>query len=130
MVSLTSYIYLGTAIVLEVIGTSALQASQQFTKPWFVALMAGSYLAAFFFMSKVLREMPVGLVYAIWSGLGIVLISAVGWVVFKQKLDIPAIIGLGLIVAGVIVVNVFSKLLRRTHVLTLWGQGRRQVCPL
>lgn len=109
MVSLTSYVYLGAAIVLEVIGTSALQASQQFTKPWFVALMAGSYLAAFFFMSKVLREMPVGLVYAIWSGLGIVLISAVGWVVFKQKLDIPAIIGLGLIVAGVVVVNVFSK---------------------
>lgn len=109
MVSLSSYVYLGTAIVLEVIGTSALQASQQFTKPWFVALMASSYLAAFFFMSKVLREMPVGLVYAIWSGLGIVLISAVGWVVFKQKLDIPAIIGLGLIVAGVVVVNVFSK---------------------
>ncbi|MDY0009296.1 MAG: multidrug efflux SMR transporter [Bdellovibrionales bacterium] len=109
MLPFHSYAYLGAAIVLEVIGTSALQASQQFTKPWFVSLMAGSYLAAFFFLSKVLRDMPVGLAYAIWSGLGIVLISLIGFFVFKQKLDMPAILGLGLIVAGVVVVNVFSK---------------------
>nr|WP_237182360.1 multidrug efflux SMR transporter [Roseomonas marmotae] len=96
------------AIVLEVIATSALQASQQFTRPWPTAVMALGYLAAFFFLSLALRGIPVGIAYAIWSGLGIVLISAVGWVVFGQKLDMPAIIGLGLILAGVLVVNLFS----------------------
>jgi small multidrug resistance pump len=98
-----------TAIILEVIGTSALQASQQFTKPWPVALLVVSYVGAFYCMSLALRTMPVGIVYAIWSGLGIVLISLVGLIVYGQKLDLPAICGLGLIVAGVIVVNVFSK---------------------
>lgn len=109
MIPLHAYAYLGAAIVLEVIGTSALQASQQFTKPLYTLIMACSYLAAFFFLGKVLRDMPVGLAYAIWSGLGIVLISLVGLFVFKQKLDMPAILGLGMIVAGVVVVNVFSK---------------------
>lgn len=109
MIPLHSYLYLGAAIVLEVVGTSALQASQQFTKPWAVAVMAVSYLSAFYFLSKVLRDMPVGLAYAIWSGLGIVLISLVGWLAFRQKLDVPALLGMGMIVAGVVVVNVFSK---------------------
>ncbi|MBO1074752.1 DMT family transporter [Roseomonas marmotae] len=103
-----SYLPLLAAIVLEVIATSALQASQQFTRPWPTAVMALGYLAAFFFLSLALRGIPVGIAYAIWSGLGIVLISAVGWVVFGQKLDMPAIIGLGLILAGVLVVNLFS----------------------
>ncbi|MFC7551568.1 DMT family transporter [Pseudoroseomonas wenyumeiae] len=104
-----TYLPLLAAIVLEVIATSALQASQQFTRPWPTLLMALGYLGAFFFLSLALRGIPVGIAYAIWSGLGIVLISAVGWVVFGQKLDLPAMIGLGLILAGVLVVNLFSS---------------------
>ncbi|WP_439817227.1 DMT family transporter [Zavarzinia sp. CC-PAN008] len=107
--ALTTYLALMLAIVLEVIGTSALQASQQFTRIWPVLLMAVCYAGAFYLMSIAMRAMPVGIVYAIWSGLGIVLISLVGVVVFKQALDLPAMIGLGLIVAGVLVVNLFSK---------------------
>lgn len=103
------HLALGVAIVLEVIGTSALQASQQFTRPLPTLLMAASYLGAFYFLSHTLRAIPVGIAYAIWSGLGIVLISLAGLILFKQRLDLAAVIGLGLIVAGVIVVNVFSK---------------------
>nr|WP_302466795.1 SMR family transporter [Pseudoroseomonas wenyumeiae] len=106
---LRTYLPLLVAIVLEVIATSALQASQQFTRPWPTLLMALGYLGAFFFLSLALRGIPVGIAYAIWSGLGIVLISAVGWVVFGQKLDLPAVIGLSLILAGVLVVNLFSS---------------------
>jgi small multidrug resistance pump len=106
---LRTYLPLLTAIVLEVIATSALQATQQFTRPWPTLLMALGYLGAFFFLSLALRGIPVGIAYAIWSGLGIVLISAVGWVGFGQKLDLPAMIGLGLILAGVLVVNLFSS---------------------
>lgn len=106
---LRTYLPLLAAIVLEVIATSALQASQQFTRPWPTLLMALGYLGAFFFLSLALRGIPVGIAYAIWSGLGIVLISAVGWVGFGQKLDMPAMIGLGLILAGVLVVNLFSS---------------------
>ena len=109
---LRTYLPLLAAIVLEVIATSALQASQQFTRPWPTLLMALGYLGAFFFLSLALRGIPVGIAYAIWSGLGIVLISAVGWVVFGQKLDLPAVIGLGLILAGVLVVNIFSSTAR------------------
>lgn len=100
---------LGGAIVFEVVGTSFLQASQQFTKPWPTLGMVICYGAAFFLLTHVLRSIPVGLAYAIWSGLGVVLISLVGVVVFKQKLDLPAILGLVLIVGGVVVINVFSK---------------------
>lgn len=102
-------IALGVAILLEVVGTSALQASQQFTKPLPTALMAVSYLGAFYCLSIALKVFPVGIAYAIWSGLGIVLISIVGLLLFQQKLDLPALCGLALIVAGVVVVNVFSK---------------------
>jgi small multidrug resistance pump len=109
---LRSYLPLLAAIVLEVIATSALQASQQFTRPWPTLLMAMGYLGAFFFLSLALRGIPVGIAYAIWSGLGIVLISAVGWIVFGQKLDPPAMAGLGLIIAGVLVVNLFSSTAR------------------
>jgi small multidrug resistance pump len=102
------YLPLLAAILLEVLATSALQASQQFTRPWPTALMAIGYLAAFYCLSLALRGIPVGIAYAIWSGLGIVLISAVGWVVFGQRLDLPAILGIGLILAGVLVVQLFS----------------------
>lgn len=104
-----SYLYLGIAIIAEVIGTSALKSSEGFTNFWpSVAVILGS-AAAFFFLSLVLKTIPVGVAYAIWSGLGIVLISIVGAVLFKQTLDLAAIIGMLLIVTGVIVMNLFSS---------------------
>ena len=99
---------LALAIALEVVGTSLLQRSAQFTRLWPTVGMAVCYLASFYLLSLALRTMPLGIAYAIWSGMGIVLVSAIGLVAFGQKLDTPAITGLGLIVAGVIVVNLFS----------------------
>src|SRR6218665_2528610 len=109
MASPAVYALLFAAIVLEVIGTTALQMSQQFTRVGPTVLLVACYAAAFYFLSLTLRVIPVGIAYAIWSALGIVLISAVGFVYFKQRLDTPALIGLGLIIAGVLVVNLFSK---------------------
>jgi small multidrug resistance pump len=102
------YIALFAAIIAETIGTSALQASQQFTRLWPSVLVVVSYAVAFYLLSIALKAMPVGVVYAIWSGLGIVLIAIAGFVIFGQKLDLAAIIGLGLIIAGVTVLHVFS----------------------
>lgn len=104
-----TFFYLIVAIVLEVIGTSALQASEQFTRPKPLILTALGYAASFYFLSLVLRAMPVGIAYAIWSGLGVVLITLVGLVWFGQKLDTAAVIGLGLIIAGVGTINLFSS---------------------
>lgn len=104
-----AYGALGVAIVLEVIGTTMLQKSEQFTRLAPTLAMAFCYLGAFYFLSIVLKTMPVGLAYAIWSGLGIVLISIIGYVLFGQKLDLAALIGLGFIIAGVVIVNLFSK---------------------
>src|SRR5690606_15891567 len=104
-----TYGALSIAIVLEVIGTTMLQKSEQFTRLVPTLTLAVCYLSAFYFLSIVLKSMPVGLAYAIWSGLGILLISIIGYVMFDQKLDLAAIIGLGLIVLGVIIVNGFSK---------------------
>ena len=104
-----TYLPLALAIAFEVVGTSALQASQQFTKPLPTIIMGLCYLAAFYCLSLALRAIPVGVAYAIWSGLGVVLISIVGLVLFNQKLDLPAIAGLTLIVVGVLVINLFSK---------------------
>lgn len=104
-----TYVYLFIAIVAEVIATSSLKASESFTRVWPALLTVTGYGVAFFFLSLVLRNMSTGVAYAIWSGVGIVLISVVSWVFFKQKLDLPAIIGLALIIAGVLVVNLFSK---------------------
>lgn len=106
---LSLYWPLLVAILFEVVATSALQASAQFTKPLPTAIMVIGYLGAFYFLSLTLRHIPVGIAYAIWSGLGIVLISLIGLFLFKQRLDIPAIIGLVFIVTGVIIINVFSK---------------------
>jgi small multidrug resistance pump len=97
------------AICLEVTGTAALQASQQFTRLWPTVLMACCYAGSLFLLSVTLKVMPVGIAYAIWSGVGIVLIALIGYAVFGQKLDMPAVMGLALIVAGVVVVNVFSN---------------------
>jgi small multidrug resistance pump len=106
---MTAYVYLGIAIVAEIIATSALKASDGFSRLGPSLLTVLGYAVAFYFLSLTLRAIPVGIAYAIWSGLGIVLISAVGWIWFRQALDIPALIGLGLIVAGVVVVNAFSR---------------------
>jgi small multidrug resistance pump len=106
---MTTYIYLLTAVVFETIGTSALQASEQFTRPGPLIITAVCYVTTFYFLSLALRGMPVGVAYAIWSGLGIVLIALIGLVWFGQKLDTPALVGLGLIIAGVAVINLFSN---------------------
>ena len=104
-----TYLFLLAAIVAEVIGTSALKAANGFTNPLPSLVVAVGYAAAFYFLSLTLRTMPVGVAYAIWSGLGIVLISIVGWVVYRQTLDVPALVGMALIVSGVIVINAFSR---------------------
>ncbi|OQP85626.1 QacE family quaternary ammonium compound efflux SMR transporter [Rhizobium rhizosphaerae] len=109
MSPLTLYSILVIAIVFEVLGTSALQAAQHFSRFWPTVMVVVCYGIAFFCLSYTLRAIPVGIAYAIWSGLGIVLVSLVGFVVFRQTLDLPAILGLGLIIAGVLVLNLFSK---------------------
>ncbi|GAB4000609.1 SMR family transporter [Spirosoma daeguense] len=103
------YLYLLIAIIAEVVATSALNASNQFTKfiPGLITLIG--YGVAFYFLSLTLRSMPIGIVYAAWSGVGIVLVALVGVVVFKQVPDLPAIIGMALIIAGVLVMNLLSK---------------------
>lgn len=105
----TTWVALLAAIGFEVVGTTLLQKSEQFTRPWPTLGLAVCYLAAFYLLSLALRQMPVGIAYAIWSGLGVVAISMIGMVLFRQKLDVPAIMGLTMIVGGVIVINVFSK---------------------
>ena len=104
-----NYLYLVVAVIAEVVATSALAASHGFTKPMPSLVTVVGYGIAFYLLSLILRTIPVGIVYAVWSGLGIVLIAAVGAIWFRQSLDLPAVIGLGLILAGVVVVNVFSK---------------------
>lgn len=106
---MNAYLTLAVAIVAEVIATSALKASEGFTKLGPTAVVAVGYGVAFYFLSLTLRSMPVGIAYAVWSGAGIVLISAVGWFAFGQKLDFWAVTGMGLIVTGVLVVNVLSS---------------------
>lgn len=104
-----SYIYLAVAIVAEVIATSFLKQSDGFSKPLPTLIMAIGYLVAFYFLSLTLRQVPTGIAYAIWSGVGIVLIAGIAWIVQGQKLDAAAMVGMGLIIAGVIVMNVWSK---------------------
>lgn len=103
------YIYLFFAVLAETIGTSALQASQQFTRLWPSVLVVVSYAVAFYLLSLTLRYMPVGIMYAVWSGFGIMLIALIGWLVFGQVLDLPAVLGIGLILAGIVIIQVFSK---------------------
>lgn len=107
--SLLVYGSLAAAIVLEVIGTTFLQKSEQFSKLVPTAAMVLFYVASFYLLSQALKGLPLGIAYAMWSGLGIVLTAAVGLLVFKQSLDMPALAGMGLIIAGVVVMNVFSN---------------------
>ncbi|MBL0374520.1 QacE family quaternary ammonium compound efflux SMR transporter [Rhizobium sp. KVB221] len=103
------YLYLAAAIVAEVIATSALAKTDGFTNLWPSLLSVAGYTVAFFLLSLVTRTMPVGIVYAVWSGAGIVLVAMAGWLLFGQKLDLAAIIGLAMIVAGVLIINLLSK---------------------
>ncbi|WP_334181616.1 DMT family transporter [Novosphingobium sp.] len=104
-----NYLYLAIAIVAEVIATSFLKQSEGFARPVPTAIMAAGYIVAFYCLSLALRGIPTGVAYAIWSGVGIVLIAAIAWLFQGQKLDTPAMAGMGLIIAGVLVMNLFSK---------------------
>jgi small multidrug resistance pump len=102
-------IYLLLAIVFEVIGTSFLKQSDGFSRLWPTLGTIAGYVATFYFLGLALKDIPVGIAYAVWSGLGIVLIAAIGLFIFGQKLDFWAIVGLGLILAGVVVINTLSQ---------------------
>jgi small multidrug resistance pump len=104
-----TYLYLAIAIVAEVIATSFLKSCDGFTRLWPSIVVLVGYAFAFYFLSLTLRSLSVGIVYAIWCGAGIVLVSIIAWSFFGQKLDVPAIIGIVLIIAGVAVINLFSK---------------------
>ena len=103
------YLYLVLAIILEVIGSSFMKASDGFTKVLPSVIVVVAYLICFYLLSLTLKFFPLGVVYAIWGGLGIVLTAIVSVTVFKQSMDLPAIIGVVMIVVGVLVMNVFSK---------------------
>ena len=103
-----TWIILSVAIAFEVVATSALKETQGFTRllPSIIAIVG--YGLAFYFLSLTLKVLPVGIMYAIWSGAGIVLVAIVGWLLFRQTLDVPALIGIALILAGVLIINLFS----------------------
>ena len=103
------WLFLSVAIVAEVIAPSGLKASDGFTRLWPSVLVVVGYSIAFYCLSLALRAIPVGIAYAIWAGLGVVLITVAAWLLFGQRLDAAALIGMSLIVAGVVVMNVFSN---------------------
>lgn len=104
-----NWLFLSLAILAEVAATSSLKASEGFTRLWPSLVVVAGYGLAFYFLSLTLRTIPVGVAYAVWSGAGIALIVLIGWLAFGQKLDAAGILGIALIVAGVLVLNVFSK---------------------
>lgn len=104
-----NYLFLLVAILLETLATTSLKASEGFTKPLPTVLTILGYIGAFYFLSLTLKTIPLGISYALWSGIGIVLITLVGFFIYKQRLDLPAIIGIGFILIGVIVIQLFSK---------------------
>lgn len=106
---MSQWIYLSIAISAEVLGTSFLKSSEGFTRPGPSAVVAVGYLVSFYFLSLTLKTMPIGIAYAVWAGVGVALIALIGWAFFAQSLDIAAIFGIALIVAGVVVINVFSS---------------------
>jgi small multidrug resistance pump len=103
------HVYLVIAVVAEVIATSALKASEEFSKPIPTIIVVLGYGIAFYLLTLVLRTIPIGIAYALWSGLGIVLVAIVGTFYYKESLDLPAMLGIGFILAGVFIVNIFSK---------------------
>jgi small multidrug resistance pump len=102
------WLYLSIAIIAEVIATSALKFSEGFTRPIPSLLVVLGYAGAFYFLSRVLNHIPISIAYAIWSGAGVALVGIVGWVWLGQKLDMGALVGIGLIISGVVVINLFS----------------------
>lgn len=106
---MTQYLYLAIAIFAEVVATSALKASEEFSRLWPSVLVVIGYGIAFYFLTLCLRTIPVGIAYAIWSGLGVVLVAIIAYFLYDQKLDMPALVGIGLILAGVLVINLMSK---------------------
>lgn len=104
-----TYLYLALAIVAEVAATSALKASNEFTQLIPSVIVIIGYIVAFYLLTLVLRTMPVGITYAMWSGLGIVLVTVVSMFLYKQTPDLPAVIGMGTIILGVVIINLFSK---------------------
>lgn len=104
-----NWLFLTIAIISEVVATSALKACDGFTKLGASIVVVIGYVVAFYFLSLALKVIPVGIAYAIWSGLGIILVSLIALVVYGQKLDFPAMVGMGLIIAGVMVINLLSK---------------------
>ena len=106
---MNAYLALGIAIVAEVIATTALKASDSFTQLWPSLLAVAGYAIAFYFLTITLRSIPTGIAYAIWSGLGIVLITIASFLIYRQTIDLAGLLGMGLIIAGVVVLNVFSK---------------------
>jgi small multidrug resistance pump len=107
-----NWMFLGIAIASEVIATSSLKFSDGFSKLWPSVLVVAGYLSAFYFLSLTLRTIPIGVAYALWAGVGVVLLALAGIFLFGQKLDTGAIVGMTLIVAGVVVMNVFSNAVR------------------
>jgi small multidrug resistance pump len=105
-----AFIYLALAIVAEVVATSALKATDGFTRPGPSLIVVAGYVVAFYMLSLVLRTIPVGIAYAIWAGLGIVLVALVGVLVYGQRPDLPAVLGIALIVTGVVVIQLFSRI--------------------
>jgi len=104
-----AYVYLAIAIIAEVAATSSLKASEEFTRLWPSLIVIAGYAIAFYYMTLTLRTIPIGVTYAVWSGLGIVLVAVVAAIWYKQIPDLPAMIGMGLIIAGVVVIQLFSK---------------------
>jgi small multidrug resistance pump len=105
------WMFLFLAIVSEVIATSALKSTHEFTRLLPSLLVLIGYVSAFYFLTLTLRTIPIGIAYAIWSGVGVALIALVGWLIYGQTLDMPAFVGIALIVTGVLVLNLFSKAL-------------------
>jgi len=104
-----NYLFLAAAILCETLATSFLKKTEQFSKPLPSLIFAFSMIASFYLLSHAVKGIPIGIAYAIWSGVGIVLISAIGYFIYKQTLDLPAIIGLIFIIIGVVIINLFSK---------------------
>jgi small multidrug resistance pump len=104
-----TYLLLFFAVVAEVIATSALKASENFTRLIPSILVVAGYGVAFSLLSMTLKTLPLGVAYAVWSGVGTALVAVVGWLFYKQALDLPAILGVALIITGTLVLNLFSK---------------------
>ncbi|MGX9461309.1 DMT family transporter [Shewanella sp. A14] len=104
-----SWIFLSVAILTEVVATSALKASDGFSRVVPSIVVVVGYVLSFYFLSLALKNIPVGIAYATWAGLGIVLITAIAWVMYGQKLDVGALVGMTLILAGVVIMNLFSS---------------------